>query len=170
MLPFIYFIYQKVPGRAFFPNLSTFITFAAAPLVLTPFVRNQAGQAGQRSQGRYGYGQFSQFQFAKSQFEDLESQTPLFTFTSKCPLKAQISQGLGRIGAELIFHLEPRTARRDAARRGAVRETMICIIIININNDNDDNDSNNTNDIILLTLLLLSLYVKGVYIYTYIHT
>ena len=26
---------------SFFPNLSKFITFAAAPLVLTPFVRNQ---------------------------------------------------------------------------------------------------------------------------------
>ena len=32
---------QGVPGRAFFPNLSKIITFAAAPLVLTPFVRNQ---------------------------------------------------------------------------------------------------------------------------------
>ena len=29
------------PLTFFFPNLSTFITFAAAPLVLTPFVRNQ---------------------------------------------------------------------------------------------------------------------------------
>ena len=28
--------------RTFFPNLSKFITFAAAPLVLTPFVRNQS--------------------------------------------------------------------------------------------------------------------------------
>ena len=31
----------KVPGRTFFPNLSKFSTFAAAPLVLTPFARNQ---------------------------------------------------------------------------------------------------------------------------------
>ena len=37
----IIFIFPKVPGRTFFPNLSTFITSAAAPLVLTPFVRNQ---------------------------------------------------------------------------------------------------------------------------------
>ena len=35
------FILPKVPGRTFFPNLSKCITFAAAPLVLTPFVRNQ---------------------------------------------------------------------------------------------------------------------------------
>ena len=28
-------------GRTFFPNLSKFITFEAAPLVSTPFVRNQ---------------------------------------------------------------------------------------------------------------------------------
>ena len=35
------FIFPKVPGRTFFPNLSEFITSAAAPLVLTPFVRNQ---------------------------------------------------------------------------------------------------------------------------------
>ena len=37
----------KVPGRTFFPNLSKFIAFAAAPLVLTPFVRNQ-GLPGRR--------------------------------------------------------------------------------------------------------------------------
>ena len=30
-----------MPGRTFFTNLSKFISFAAAPLVLTPFVRNQ---------------------------------------------------------------------------------------------------------------------------------
>ena len=30
-----------MPGRTFFPNLSEIITFAAAPLVLTPFVRKQ---------------------------------------------------------------------------------------------------------------------------------
>ena len=35
------FIFPKVPGRTFFPNLPKFVTFAAAPLVLTPFVRNQ---------------------------------------------------------------------------------------------------------------------------------
>ena len=35
------FTFQEVPGRTFFPNLSKFVTFAAAPLVLTPFVRNQ---------------------------------------------------------------------------------------------------------------------------------
>ena len=32
----------KVPGRTLFPNLSKIITFAATPLVLTPFVRNQS--------------------------------------------------------------------------------------------------------------------------------
>ena len=36
-------IFPKVPGCTFFPNLSKIITVAAAPLVLTPFVRNQAG-------------------------------------------------------------------------------------------------------------------------------
>ena len=30
-----------MPGRTLLPNLSKFITFAAASLVLTPFVRNQ---------------------------------------------------------------------------------------------------------------------------------
>ena len=35
------FILPKVPGRTFFPNLSKIITFAAAPLVSTPFVRDQ---------------------------------------------------------------------------------------------------------------------------------
>ena len=35
------FIFSKVAGLAFSPNLSKFITFAAAPVVLTPFVRNQ---------------------------------------------------------------------------------------------------------------------------------
>ena len=34
-------LFPKVPGRTFFLNLSKFITFAAAPLVLTPFVRSQ---------------------------------------------------------------------------------------------------------------------------------
>ena len=32
---------QKCQGVSFSPNLSTLITFAAAPLMLTPFVRNQ---------------------------------------------------------------------------------------------------------------------------------
>ena len=35
------FISPEVTGCTFFPNLSKFITFAAAPLLLTPFVRNQ---------------------------------------------------------------------------------------------------------------------------------
>ena len=35
------FVFTKVPGRTFFLNLSNNIAFAAAPLVLTPFVRNQ---------------------------------------------------------------------------------------------------------------------------------
>ena len=34
------FIFPRVLGRTFFPNLSKLITFAAAPLALTPFVRN----------------------------------------------------------------------------------------------------------------------------------
>ena len=33
------FIIPKVTGLTFFPNQSKYITFAAAPLVLTPFVR-----------------------------------------------------------------------------------------------------------------------------------
>ena len=42
VLPLTYFyLPKKVPGRTFFPNLSKYITFAAAPSVLTPFVRNQ---------------------------------------------------------------------------------------------------------------------------------
>ena len=35
------FIFPEVPGRTFFHNLSKMLTFAVAPLVLTPFVRNQ---------------------------------------------------------------------------------------------------------------------------------
>ena len=35
------FIFPKVPGRTFFPNLSKTFIFATAPLVLTPFLRNQ---------------------------------------------------------------------------------------------------------------------------------
>ena len=37
------FVFPKVPGRTFFPNLSEFVTSAAAPLVLTPFVCDQLG-------------------------------------------------------------------------------------------------------------------------------
>ena len=37
------FISPKVPGPTFFPNLSKIVTFAAAPLVLAPFVGNQEG-------------------------------------------------------------------------------------------------------------------------------
>ena len=36
------FTFPKVTGRTFLPNLSKTITFAAAPLVLTSFVRNQS--------------------------------------------------------------------------------------------------------------------------------
>ena len=39
VLPLNYFYLPNVPGCTFFPNLSTFISFAAAPFVLTPFVR-----------------------------------------------------------------------------------------------------------------------------------
>ena len=38
-----------MPGRTFFPNLSKWSTFAAAPLVLTPFVRNQLPSLGRRA-------------------------------------------------------------------------------------------------------------------------
>ena len=38
-------IFPKVPGHTSFHNLSTIITFAAAPLVSTPFVRNQMTQS-----------------------------------------------------------------------------------------------------------------------------
>ena len=37
-------IFPEVPGRTLFPNLSKCITLAAAPLVSTPFVRNQGQQ------------------------------------------------------------------------------------------------------------------------------
>ena len=40
-----------MPGLTFFPNLSKFITFAAAPLVLTPFVRNQGKSATRAAKG-----------------------------------------------------------------------------------------------------------------------
>ena len=40
------FAFPKVPGRTFLHNLSTFVTFAAAPLVLTPFVSNRFASAG----------------------------------------------------------------------------------------------------------------------------
>ena len=46
VLPLTYFYIPKVPGRTFLPNLSKFITFAAAPLALTPFVRNQGSRGG----------------------------------------------------------------------------------------------------------------------------
>ena len=36
--------FPKVPVCTFFPNLSKFLTFAAAPLVLTPFVRKTKAQ------------------------------------------------------------------------------------------------------------------------------
>ena len=42
------FIFPKVPGRTFFLNLSKLITFAVAPLVLTPFVRNQGAARAHR--------------------------------------------------------------------------------------------------------------------------
>ena len=45
------FIFQKVPGRSFIPNLSEFITFAGAPLVLTPFVRKQVDYGGYALRG-----------------------------------------------------------------------------------------------------------------------
>ena len=52
--PLTYFIFPKVPGRTFFPNLLRFITFAVSPLVLTPFVRNQDCTSGQtRCPGRF---------------------------------------------------------------------------------------------------------------------
>ena len=41
VLPLTYFYLPKSASAHLFPNLSKFITFAAAPLVLTPFVRNQ---------------------------------------------------------------------------------------------------------------------------------
>ena len=41
----------EVPGRTFFPNLSKEFTFAAAPLVLTPFVHNQRLVASRLNQG-----------------------------------------------------------------------------------------------------------------------
>ena len=41
VLPLIYCYLPKSAGAFLFPNLSKFITFAAAPVVLTPFVRNQ---------------------------------------------------------------------------------------------------------------------------------
>ena len=41
ILPLTYFHLPKSARRTFFPNLSKSNTFTAAPLVLTPFVRNQ---------------------------------------------------------------------------------------------------------------------------------
>ena len=57
------FISPEVAGHTFFANLSKFITFAAAPLVLTPCVRNQGsldvrgeGQARSDRRGMHNYG------------------------------------------------------------------------------------------------------------------
>ena len=44
-------VFPKVPGRTFFPSLSKSITFAAAPFVLTPFVRNQSRSGGLAARG-----------------------------------------------------------------------------------------------------------------------
>ena len=41
VLPLTYSYLPKSAGAFLFPNLPEFISFAAAPLVLTPFVRNQ---------------------------------------------------------------------------------------------------------------------------------
>ena len=41
-----YLYLPESSGRTFFPNLSKLIAFAAAPLVLTPFVRSQLLQSG----------------------------------------------------------------------------------------------------------------------------
>ena len=41
VLPLTYLCFPKSAQGTFFPNMSKLITFAAAPLVLTPFVRNQ---------------------------------------------------------------------------------------------------------------------------------
>ena len=57
--PSTVFILPKVPGRTFSPNLSKWITFAAAPSVLTPSVRSQGrlrttawtSRAGRRAAG-----------------------------------------------------------------------------------------------------------------------
>ena len=47
---------QKCQGRIFFPNLSKFITFASAPLVSTPFVRDQGTPIGGIGTPVGGYG------------------------------------------------------------------------------------------------------------------
>ena len=50
--------YPKVPGRTFFPNLSTFITFPASLLVLTPSLRSQVLSArGSRPRAQAASGQ-----------------------------------------------------------------------------------------------------------------
>ena len=51
VLRLTYFYLPKSARAHLFPNLSKFITFAAAPLVLTPFVRNQ-GAHGARQRVR----------------------------------------------------------------------------------------------------------------------
>ena len=43
------FIFPKVPGRTFLPNPSKFVTSAAAPVALNPFVRNQCADAARRA-------------------------------------------------------------------------------------------------------------------------
>ena len=45
VLPLTYFIFSKVPGRTFFPNLSNFTTFAAAPLISVDPIRPQPTSA-----------------------------------------------------------------------------------------------------------------------------
>ena len=49
---FTYFCLPKVPRRTSFLNLSTFITFAAAPVALSPFVRNQTSDCGEAARER----------------------------------------------------------------------------------------------------------------------
>ena len=50
--PVNYFYLPKSTSAYFFPNLTKSITFAASPLVLTPFVCNQAARAGIRTKRR----------------------------------------------------------------------------------------------------------------------
>ena len=56
VLTLTYFYLPKVPGRTSFPNLSKLITFAAAPLVLTPFVRDQGLSVALLEKGAVGGG------------------------------------------------------------------------------------------------------------------
>ena len=50
VLPLTYFYTAKSARVYLFPHLSKIITFAAAPLVLTPFVRNQLESPGRCSE------------------------------------------------------------------------------------------------------------------------